>query len=130
MTTTWNTLLRYRRPVLSSSCLGLLFRHELCTLHQPRDNLARDLAVFSAARTPLTDRLRDFEENSLRRIGREGKANMCAVAVRFGTGNNRGTGARLVRRVNKITVKNIPLEIWYNKQGDIFCLDKHQMTSV
>ena len=55
---------------------------------------------------------------------------MGAAAVRVDAGSNASTGERLVRYFNTITKKNVPLEIWHDKQRNIVCLDQHQMTRV
>ena len=57
---------RQAGPGFSSLSLDLLLGCLLCTLHEPRDDLVRDLATPSAARIHLPDRPHDFEENALR----------------------------------------------------------------
>src|SRR5450755_3552460 len=55
---------------------------------------------------------------------------MYAAGAWVGAGSDQGAAKRLVRGIDAVTVKDFPLEIWQDKQRNMFRLDENQMSCV
>jgi|SRR5450755_3197184 hypothetical protein len=103
--------------------------HFLClAIQSPRLKFPQCLVLTFTNVVSACRSISDVAFRTLFGIFARGSRNFCSVVAFLQ--RERFWDEASQRHINTITVKNVPLEIWHDKQRNMFCLDENQLTAV